>query len=217
MIGSIELCSPLYICAKHCQASDRSFTESKSAWCSARVRYGRCECTTSRAPTLRQRQGCTTAICERQSTILLTRMGFLNILKGYVSPTRIGQPALRKPKKPPPPPRNYVRELGLYFVAWKLLLLGIAYASPGPGYDTSTAILFNQGDVQAYTALDKLLLKLTRWDALYFASSSLRGHVYEQEWAFSWALSRLTAVISKGRCLDSRSNNPRLSIRRSIS
>jgi len=89
-----------------------------------------------------------------------------------------------------------VRQLVLCFVAWKLLLLVVAYASPGPGYDTSTAILYDQDAVQAYTTLDKLLLRLTRWDALYFTSSSHRGHVYEQEWAFSWALSRVTAVVS---------------------
>lgn len=127
-------------------------------------------------------------------------MGFLNILKGYVSPTRIGQPALRMPKKSPPPPRKYMRELVLYFVTWKLLLLAVAYASPGPGYDTSTALVLDRDAVQPYTVLDTLLLRLTRWDALYFTSSSHRGHVYEQEWAFSWALSRVTSVISNSGC-----------------
>lgn len=127
-------------------------------------------------------------------------MGFLKILKGYVSPTRIGQPALRIPKKPPPPPRNYVRELILVFLGWKLSLLVLGYASPGVGYDTSTAIVFDQETALPYTVLDQLVLKLTRWDAIYFASSSHRGHIYEQEWAFSWALSRITALVANSAC-----------------
>jgi len=125
-------------------------------------------------------------------------MGFLNILQGYISPNRIGQPAVRKPKRPPPPPRNYVRELVVYYLAWKLLLLIVAYASPDNGYDTSTDLLFDQDSTGEYTTLDKLVLRLTRWDGLYFASSSLRGHQYEQAWAFSWALSRVTATLSNG-------------------
>jgi len=125
-------------------------------------------------------------------------MGFLNILKGYMSPNRIGQPAVRKPKRPPPPPRNYVRELVIYFLAWKMLLLAVAYVSPGVGYDTSTDLLFDQDSAEKYTTLDKLVLSLTRWDGIYFASSSFRGHQYEQAWAFSWVLSRSTATLSNG-------------------
>ena len=92
--------------------------------------------------------------------------------------------------------------LVIYFLAWKLLLLVIACLSPGPGYDTSTQILLDQykSDTRSYAdhALERLVLRLTRWDGIYFASSSERGHVHEQEWAFSWALAKVTSWTARG-------------------
>jgi phosphatidylinositol glycan class V len=127
------------------------------------------------------------------------------VLRTYFSPsTRIGGPATRKIKSSgiSTPPKPYLTWLLAFFVAWKLLLLGIACASPGPGYDTSTRILFDQQGVQAHSwisrVVEHLTLRLTRWDALYFSTSSVRGHLYEQEWAFSWFMARLMAMLSDG-------------------
>ena len=88
-------------------------------------------------------------------------------------------------------------------VAWKLLLLAIACGSPGLGYDTSTQLFLGQhSDPRPQSWLSRgiehALLRLTRWDGIYFASASLHGQVYEQEWAFSWALSRVTSIIARG-------------------
>ncbi|KAK8184117.1 GPI mannosyltransferase 2 [Phyllosticta citribraziliensis] len=79
-----------------------------------------------------------------------------------------------------------VRALLLLIVSWKILLLSIAFLSPGPGYDSSSALLLHH----------PLALRLTRWDAVYFASSAERNHLYEQEWAFSWLLSRLISITA---------------------
>ena len=124
------------------------------------------------------------------------------VLQTYFSPsTRIGRPAMQK-LKDGSASKPYFAWLLAFFVAWKLLLLGVACASPGPGYDTSTRILFDQYNLQAQSRISQvvehLTLRLTRWDALYFSTSSARGHLYEQEWAFSWFMSRLTAILANG-------------------
>lgn len=101
-------------------------------------------------------------------------------------------------------PQRDTTRLTLYFLSWKLMLLFIALASPGPGYDTSTEILFNRRDNCDVSRpwhdslAERLALRLTRWDGIYFASSSTRGHLNEQDWAFSWALARITHVVSGG-------------------
>lgn len=127
------------------------------------------------------------------------------VIKTYLSPsTRIGGPAERKLKNGDAnvAPKPYLTWLLAFFVAWKLLLLIVACASPGPGYDTSTHILFDQYHVHTGSwltrAVEHLTLRLTRWDGVYFSTSSQRGHLYEQEWAFSWFMSRLTAMLSNG-------------------
>lgn len=95
-----------------------------------------------------------------------------------------------------------IREIILVFAAWKLLLLAVACASPGQGYDTSTQILIDQyghsSDSWHGGAIEHLVLRLTRWDGIYFATSAERGHVHEQEWAFSWVLARLTSGFARG-------------------
>ena len=98
--------------------------------------------------------------------------------------------------------------LALVFAAWKTLLLIIAYASPGPGYDTSSQLLpfFEQSHViqdisASWSTLRSLIrritLHLTRWDAVYFTSAADRGHVFEQEWAFSPFLAALTSHLTR--------------------
>jgi hypothetical protein len=138
------------------------------------------------------------------SSTIVTLIMF-EVLQTYFSPsTRIGGPAMKK-LKDDGASKPYLTWLLVFFVAWKLLLLGVACASPGPGYDTSTRILFDQYDVQAPSwtsrAIEHLTLRLTRWDGLYFSTSSARGHLYEQEWAFSWFMSRLTAMLANGASL----------------
>jgi hypothetical protein len=117
------------------------------------------------------------------------------------------QTAATSPQKP------YLTWLLAIFTAWKSLLLVVAYASPGPGYDTSTRVLFDQYSAPPPTWLARTVqdftLRLTRWDAFYFTTSSVRGHLFEQEWAFSWFMARLTAALSNGVCLySSRVSQP---------
>ena len=83
--------------------------------------------------------------------------------------------------------------LCIYFAAWKLLLLTIARFSPGPGYDISGNL--SKNDV---SSISILLLKLMRWDAIYFTNTAHRGVVYEQEWAFGWGYTQLLRVGGRG-------------------
>ena len=101
-------------------------------------------------------------------------------------------------------PNADVRSLTLLFLAWKCLLLAVACISPGDGYDTSTRILFDQysftqSDAWVSRAVEHVSLKLTRWDGIYFATLTERGHLHEQEWAFSYLLTRtLDLTVRKG-------------------
>jgi hypothetical protein len=85
-------------------------------------------------------------------------------------------------------------------VAWKFFLLLIAVLSPGPGYDTS-ASLFSPSAAectQLPPAIQYILSKLTRWDAIYFVKIADRGYVFEQEWAFGWGFTRLISLCAAG-------------------
>lgn len=112
--------------------------------------------------------------------------------------------------------------LTLLFVGWKLVLSAIALATPGPGYDTSTQLLLHHGygllnaspapslnGPSAVTGLrawslagliERLVEKLTRWDAIYFVSDGIRGRVYEQEWAW-WGWTTLLQRVGRRACL----------------
>ena len=92
--------------------------------------------------------------------------------------------------------------LVLLFLAWKVFLLGIALATPGPDYDTSTQLLLHgyglqtrnvssSAEAATWPVVSRLVTKLTRWDAIYFMSIGSRGHLYEQEWAFGWGWTEL--------------------------
>lgn len=99
------------------------------------------------------------------------------------------------------------QQLVCLFIFWKFLLLSIASLSPGPGYDTSTQLLFSSGLSEPadhghsarFAFLQLVAEKLTRWDGIYLASLAHRGYVYEQEWAFSWGFTRLMSLLGKGR------------------
>ncbi|MCJ1470013.1 ER membrane glycoprotein subunit of the GPI transamidase complex-like protein [Pseudocyphellaria aurata] len=89
--------------------------------------------------------------------------------------------------------------LVLCFTLWKLLLISVAIASPGPGYDTSTTLPkcdLEEGAIKASSWLDKFV----RWDAIYFTRIAHRGVVFEQEWAFGWGFARLLTLV--GRALE---------------
>jgi phosphatidylinositol glycan class V len=95
-----------------------------------------------------------------------------------------------------------IRTLILSFLAWKTLLLVIAAASPGPGYDTSASLLSGSSDNPAGelpAALHYLVGKLTKWDAIYFVKSANRGYLFEQEWAFGWGFSRVIALCTSSK------------------
>lgn len=93
--------------------------------------------------------------------------------------------------------------LVLSFIVWKLILLCIALTSPGPGYDTSTALLhpyLNLAQPRSVSEweLAPRLSSLVRWDAVYFTQLARRGYLWEQEWAFGWGFTNLVAVTSRG-------------------
>ncbi|KAI7700229.1 hypothetical protein KC353_g16006 [Hortaea werneckii] len=122
----------------------------------------------------------------------------MNVLKTYLSPTRISQPAVPRGKAGKRLEETSISRVIRIFWIWKGLLLLVALLAPGQGYDTSTQITFDQDhskDSSSWVskAIEYAVLRLTRWDAIYFASSSWRGYLYEQEWAFSWVFSRISS------------------------
>ncbi|CAG9936678.1 unnamed protein product [Clonostachys rosea f. rosea IK726] len=94
-----------------------------------------------------------------------------------------------------------VASLAVLFSAWKAFLLAIALAaSAAPDYDTSTSLFFHNL-YSGTTPVPVLARTLTRWDALYYVHAArLGGKLYEQEWAFSTALSALIAKLRHGLC-----------------
>lgn len=86
------------------------------------------------------------------------------------------------------------------FLLWKSVLLALATAAPGHGYDTSTSLLVTESSnfVQGSLYLG-LVSKLTRWDAIYFVQLARRGHVFEQEWAFGKGLSTVLRLLPGGK------------------
>ncbi|KAG4027814.1 hypothetical protein MFRU_027g01020 [Monilinia fructicola] len=95
-----------------------------------------------------------------------------------------------------------VRTLILAFALWKVSLLLIAASSPGSGYDTSTSLLLSSlhsiGRRKLPSAVQYLIGKLVRWDAIYFVRVSNREYLYEQEWAFGWGFSRMIKFSTTG-------------------
>ncbi|KAF2215446.1 glycosyltransferase family 76 protein [Cercospora zeae-maydis SCOH1-5] len=92
------------------------------------------------------------------------------------------------------PPTTAITRLMTKFCLWKLLLVLVAAASPGPGYDTSTQLLLLRRKTDSW--LEHCAVRLTRWDGLYFASASANGQIFEQQWAFSPLLARVTSSFA---------------------
>lgn len=98
---------------------------------------------------------------------------------------------------------KYIRtSLTVSFLLWKLFLLSIALLAPGPGYDTSSSLLFRRSSESGYLTSDSpkapRLSKLVRWDAIYFTQVAHRGYEFEQEWAFGWGFTKLIAFVTTG-------------------
>lgn len=96
------------------------------------------------------------------------------------------------------------RSLISIFVLWKACLLLLAILTPGPGYDTSTTLAQwhrDTSDIKGLfpTFLRQVSTRLTRWDAIYFTEAARRGHVFEQEWAFSYVFSKFINLLAAGK------------------
>lgn len=99
--------------------------------------------------------------------------------------------------------KRCIQLLTLYFLAYKSCLLFLALLSPGPGYDTSTSLLESPPPMQSLfvdpsSDFKNRVLKLVRWDAIYYTSLAARGHVFEQEWAFGIGLSGVISRLRAG-------------------
>ena len=95
---------------------------------------------------------------------------------------------------------NYpIQILLLSFLVWRTLILIIAFASPGEGYDTSASLIRSPKNLAELPAgLGYLTERLTKWDAIYFVKIANRGYIHEQEWAFGWGFSRVIALCTRG-------------------
>ena len=89
------------------------------------------------------------------------------------------------------------------FIVWKAILGLVACNSPGIGYDTSSSLFEHFEDlpdlIETPLTLQNSITKFIRWDAVYFTQIAARNYVFEQEWAFSFAFSRIMSIISRGK------------------
>lgn len=94
-------------------------------------------------------------------------------------------------------PAQPLRSLTALFIIWKGFLLSIALGTiVASDYDTSTSLFFDRVYGSNVT-IPTIAAKLTRWDALYFMHSTIKGYVYEQEWAFGLGLPTTVGALSK--------------------
>ena len=115
------------------------------------------------------------------------------------------------------PQNSAVSTLIILFLAWKLLLLAVAFLTPAPSYDSSTDLLFQSQGLSGTPQLTanqeswdfaRLARRLTRWDAIYFISIGRRGRLFEQEWAFGWGWTQLLAELNQSKqSHDSKKSN----------
>lgn len=94
-------------------------------------------------------------------------------------------------------PTRPIRSLTALFISWKTFLLAIALgAAIAPDYDTSTSLFFERMYGSNIT-IPIIASRLTRWDGLYFMHSTIKGYIYEQEWAFGLGLPTTVGAISR--------------------
>ncbi|CCE30359.1 uncharacterized protein CPUR_04207 [Claviceps purpurea 20.1] len=94
-------------------------------------------------------------------------------------------------------PSRPLRSLTSLFLLWKGFLLAVALsAALAPAYDTSTT-LFLERMYGRDARVPLLAAQLTRWDALYAMHASIKGRIYEQEWAFGLGLPALVSGIAR--------------------
>lgn len=98
-----------------------------------------------------------------------------------------------------------VRSLSIAFWLWKTILFLVVVGCPGPGYDTSTTLLPQQG-VRSLSL--SAPLKFVRWDSIYFVHIAESGYVFEQEWAFSYGYAKSIAFLTSGVLLCSLGIGP---------
>ncbi|KAM5504446.1 ER membrane glycoprotein subunit of the GPI transamidase complex-like protein [Microsporum canis] len=86
-----------------------------------------------------------------------------------------------------------------------MILLLVVLASPGLGYDTSTALLLSpEGEHVRHSAgsvawmISRVGYRLARWDSIYFLKLAQRGYVFEQEWAFGYGYTRFLSFLLPG-------------------
>ncbi|KAH8428207.1 ER membrane glycoprotein subunit of the GPI transamidase complex-like protein, variant 3 [Aspergillus melleus] len=96
------------------------------------------------------------------------------------------RPGLLNPSRP-------VRSLSVVFWLWKTIVFLVVVGCPGPGYDTSTSLLPQQGVGSLSLSAP---LKFVRWDSIYFVHIAESGYVFEQEWAFSYGFGKTIAFLS---------------------
>jgi len=100
------------------------------------------------------------------------------------------------------PLKNPIQSLSLVFILWKTLLFIVAFLSPGPGYDTSTNLLFHDESLNTIdnnwsaVVASHIVSRLVRWDAIYFVQTSHREYVHEQEYAFGMGFSQSVSLLT---------------------
>lgn len=92
------------------------------------------------------------------------------------------------------------------FLVVKSLLLLVTFASPAPGYDTSSQLYFSPPEHHhsAAAKTPALVYKFVRWDAFYFLSVARDGYRWEQQWAFGWGWTQTIAHTVTGESIDPR-------------
>ncbi|KAK2731633.1 hypothetical protein FQN57_003266 [Myotisia sp. PD_48] len=104
-----------------------------------------------------------------------------------------------------------IRTLTKWFCLWKAMVLLVVVLSPGPGYDTSTTLLLESDPSRCSPQVSQAtpggvislffsstILKLSRWDSIYFLRIAQGGYKFEQDWAFAFGYTRILSFPFQG-------------------